>query len=256
MPNIFSFQFSTLSFSETVNEIINLSQLKKGAYICCANVHMTVEAVKKPSFRKVLQEADLAILDGMPLCWSYKLFHGFNPERIAGRHLMHALIQDAVFNSRSIFFFGSTSEKLDIAKDFLLKTYPGILIAGMIAPPFRALTEDENKVYAQQINDSGASLVFVALGCPKQEIWMHKMKGDINATMLGIGIALEVLTGQQISTPPWMERSGLEWLFRLLKEPKRLFKRYLYTNSYFIFLLLGALLKKQVNKESKSNTSI
>jgi N-acetylglucosaminyldiphosphoundecaprenol N-acetyl-beta-D-mannosaminyltransferase len=157
---------------------------------------------------------------------------------------MHALIQDAVLNGRSIFFFGSTPDKLDIAKEFLLKTYPGILIAGMIAPPFRALTEDENKVYTQQINDSGASLVFVALGCPKQEIWMHQMKGEINATMLGIGIALEVLTGQQISTPPWMERSGLEWLFRLLKEPRRLFKRYLYTNTYFIFLLLGALLKK------------
>jgi N-acetylglucosaminyldiphosphoundecaprenol N-acetyl-beta-D-mannosaminyltransferase len=245
--NLFSFQFSTFPFSETVNEISKLSQKKLGAYVCLANVHMTVEAVKNPNFDPVLRGADISLLDGMPLCWSYKLFHGFKPERIAGRHLMHALIKDAVLNSRSIFFFGSTSEKLDIAKDFLLKTYPGILIAGMIAPPFRALTEDENKVYAQQINDSGASLVFVALGCPKQEIWMHHMKGEVNATMLGIGIALEVLTGQQISTPPWMEQAGLEWLFRLLKEPKRLFKRYLYTNTYFIFLLLGALVKKLFN---------
>ncbi len=247
MFNLFSFQFSTFPFSETVNEISKLSQKKLGAYVCLANVHMTVEAVKNPNFDPVLRGADISLLDGMPLCWSYKLFHGFKPERIAGRHLMHALIKDAVLNSRSIFFFGSTSEKLDIAKDFLLKTYPGILIAGMIAPPFRALTEDENKVYAQQINDSGASLVFVALGCPKQEIWMHHMKGEVNATMLGIGIALEVLTGQQISTPPWMEQAGLEWLFRLLKEPKRLFKRYLYTNTYFIFLLLGALVKKLFN---------
>ena len=244
MFNLFSFQFSTLSFSDTVNEISILSQKKIGTYVCLANVHMTVEAVKNPNFDPVLRGADIAVLDGMPLCWSYNLIHGFKPERIAGRHLMHALIQDAVLNGRSIFFFGSTPDKLDIAKEFLLKTYPGILIAGMIAPPFRALTEDENKVYTQQINDSGASLVFVALGCPKQEIWMHQMKGEINATMLGIGIALEVLTGQQISTPPWMERSGLEWLFRLLKEPRRLFKRYLYTNTYFIFLLLGALLKK------------
>jgi N-acetylglucosaminyldiphosphoundecaprenol N-acetyl-beta-D-mannosaminyltransferase len=212
---------------------------------------MSVEAVKNPNFDPVLREADLVVLDGIPLCWSFNLLHRIKPDRVAGRHLMHALIQDAVLNGRSIFFFGSTPDKLDKAKEFLLKTYPGILIAGMIAPPFRALSEDENTVYAQQINDSGASLVFVALGCPKQEIWMHKMKGEINATMLGIGIALEVLTGQQISTPPWMERSGLEWLFRLLKEPKRLFKRYLHTNSYFIFLLLGALLKKLFNKESK-----
>jgi N-acetylglucosaminyldiphosphoundecaprenol N-acetyl-beta-D-mannosaminyltransferase len=215
---------------------------------------MTVEAVKNPNFDPVLREADLAVLDGMPLCWSFKLLEGVKPDRIAGRHLMHALILDAVLNGRSIFFFGSTPDKLDIAKDFLLKTYPGILIAGMIAPPFRALSEDENKLYAQQINDSGASLVFVALGCPKQEIWMHKMKGEVNATMLGIGIALEVLTGQQISTPPWMERAGLEWLFRLLKEPKRLFKRYLYTNTYFIFLLSSSLVKKKFNFESKKNS--
>jgi N-acetylglucosaminyldiphosphoundecaprenol N-acetyl-beta-D-mannosaminyltransferase len=242
--NLFSFQYSTLSFSDTVNEISKLSQKKLGAYICCANVHMTVEAVKNPNFDPVLREADLAVLDGMPLCWSFKILHGIKPDRIAGRHLMHALILDAVMNGKSIYFFGSTPEKLDIAKEFMLKTYPGILIAGMIAPPFRVLSEVENKAYAKQINDSGASLVFVALGCPKQEIWMHKMKGEVNATMLGIGIALEVLTGQQISTPVWMERAGLEWLFRLLKEPKRLFKRYLYTNTYFIFLLLGALVKK------------
>jgi len=250
LPNIFSFQFSTLSFSETVNEISKLSQLKKGAYVCVANVHMTVEALKNPYFDPVLRNADLAVLAGMPLCWSFKLLHGFKPDRIAGRHLMHALIQDAVLNGRSIFFFGSTSEKLDIAKDFLLKTYPGILISGMISPPFRALSVDENIAYAKHINDSGASLVFIALGCPKQEIWMHQMKGEINATMLGIGIALEVLTRQQNSTPLWMERSGLEWFFRLLKEPRRLYKRYLYTNSYFIFLLVSTLFKKIKNEKS------
>ena len=206
---------------------------------------MTVEAIKNPFFGQVLREADLSVLDGMPLCWSFQLLHDFKPDRIAGRHLMHALIQDAVLNGRSIFFFGSTPQKLALAEQFLLKNYPGLLIAGMISPPFRPLTVDENKVYATQINDSGASLVFVALGCPKQEIWMHHMKSEINATMLGIGIALEVLTGQQVSTPSWMERAGLEWFFRLLKEPRRLFKRYLYTNTYFIFLLSRAILQKK-----------
>jgi len=206
---------------------------------------MTVEAVKNPSFGEVLRQADLAILDGMPLCWSFYLLQGLRPDRIAGRHLMHALIRDSAINGRSIFFFGSTLEKLDNAEQFLLLNYPGIKIAGMISPPFRSLSEDENKSYAKQINASGASLVFVALGCPKQEIWMHHMKSEINATMLGIGIALEVLTGQQVSTPSWMERSGLEWFFRLLKEPRRLFKRYLYTNTYFIFILVRAILQKK-----------
>ena len=205
---------------------------------------MIVEAVKNPNFGKVLREADLAVLDGMPLCWTFKLLHGFKPDRIAGRHLMHALIQDALINDRSILFFGSTPEKLIKAEEFLLKKYPGLRIAGMISPPFRSLSVDENKEYAKQINASRASFVFVALGCPKQEIWMHHMKGEINATMLGIGIALEVLTEQQVSAPAWIERAGLEWFFRLLKEPRRLFKRYLYTNTYFIFILLRALLLK------------
>ena len=208
---------------------------------------MTVEALRDPSFGDVLREADLAVLDGMPLCWSFKLLHGFKPDRIAGRHLMHALLQEAVVNGMSVFFFGSTPEKLTIAKTFLIHNYPGLVIAGMISPPFRTLSADENKAFAKQINDSGASFVFVALGCPKQEIWMHHMKGEINATMLGIGTALEVLTGQQVSTPVWMEKAGLEWLFRLLKEPRRLFKRYLYTNTYFIFILVRALLLKKFN---------
>jgi N-acetylglucosaminyldiphosphoundecaprenol N-acetyl-beta-D-mannosaminyltransferase len=209
---------------------------------------MTVEALRNKSFGDVLRQADLAVLDGMPLCWSYKFFYGFKPERIAGRHLMHALIQEAALSGSSIFIFGSTPDKLAKAETYLINNYPGLVIAGMISPPFRALSVDENIAYAKHINDSGASLVFVALGCPKQEIWMHQMKGEINATMLGIGIALEVLTRQQNSTPLWMERAGLEWFFRLLKEPRRLFKRYLYTNAYFIFLLVSTLFKKIKNK--------
>lgn len=245
MPSLFNFQFSILSFTDTIRRIIELAQRKSGAYVCVANVHMTVEAVRNPSFGEVLRQADLAVLDGMPLCWSFHLLHGLKPDRIAGRHLMHALIQDAALNSKSIFFFGSTPEKLAKANEILLEMYPGIQIAGMISPPFRPLSFEENTAYAAQINASGASFVFVALGCPKQEIWMHRMKSEINATMLGIGVALEVLTGQQASTPTWMERAGLEWFFRLLKEPKRLFKRYLITNSYFIFLLVRTLLQKK-----------
>lgn len=237
MPNLFTFPFSTLSFTDTVRKIIHLTQKKVGAYVCVANVHMTVEAMNKPGFSEVLREADIAVLDGMPLCWSYKLLYGFKPERVAGRHLMEALINEAAGRSMSFFFFGSSPEKLEKAKKYLSSKYPGLLIAGMISPPFRSLSFEENRSYAQQINESGASLVFVALGCPKQEIWMHQMKGEINATMLGIGIALEVLTGQQASTPTWMERAGLEWFFRLLKEPRHLFKRYLITNTLFIWYI-------------------
>ena len=115
----------------------------------------------------------------------------------------------------------------------------------MVSPPFRVLSFEENIAYADHINASGASLVFVALGCPKQEIWMHQMKSKINAVMVGVGGAMEVLTGQQKRPPLWIENIGMEWFFRLCLEPRRLFKRYLYTNTYFIFLLARTLIQKK-----------
>jgi N-acetylglucosaminyldiphosphoundecaprenol N-acetyl-beta-D-mannosaminyltransferase len=245
LPNIFSFPFSTLSFAETIRKIIELAQKKAGAYICVANVHMTVEAVRNSEFGNALQEADLAILDGKPLCWSYQLLHGIKPDRIAGKHLMHALLTEACTHDISVFFYGSTTHILAHSEDYLNNNYQGLKIAGMISPPFRALSFEETNLTADQINASGASLVFVVLGCPKQEIWMYNMKSKINATMVGVGGALEVLTGLQKRPPSWMEQSGLEWFFRLCLEPKRLFKRYLLTNSYFIFLLIRTLIQKR-----------
>jgi len=203
---------------------------------------MTVEAIRDPAFGNVLQEADLAILDGMPLCWSYKILYGFKPDRIAGKHLMHALLLKATQNKMSVFFFGSSPEKLNQSESYLTQNYPGLMIVGMVSPPFRMLSFEEKMAYAKQINVSGASLVFVALGCPKQEIWMHNMKAHVNATMVGVGGALEVLTGQQKRPALWIENIGMEWFFRLCLEPRRLFKRYLYTNTYFIYFLCKEIL--------------
>ena len=245
MPNLFFFPFSTLSFTDTIRHITDLALHKKGAYVCVANVHMTVEAIRNPAFGNVLREADLAILDGMPLCWAYKLIHGFKPDRIAGKHLMHALLLEAYAKKIPVFFYGSSPEKLIKTEAYLTQHYPGLMIAGMISPPFRALSFEENLAYANQINESGASLVFVALGCPKQEIWMHNMKAHIHATMVGVGGAMEVLSGQQKRPPLWIENIGMEWFFRLCLEPRRLFKRYLYTNTYFIFLLAKTLIQKK-----------
>jgi N-acetylglucosaminyldiphosphoundecaprenol N-acetyl-beta-D-mannosaminyltransferase len=225
---------------------MDLAEKRLGAYVCVANVHMTVEAIRNPAFANVLQDSDLAILDGMPLCWSYKLLQGCKPDRIAGKHLMHALLLEAAEKKISVFFYGSSAHKLTLAKSYLNQNYPTLNITGMVSPPFRPLSFEENKSYAELINDSGASLVFVALGCPKQEIWMHNMKNQIHATMLGVGGALEVLTGQQKRPPLWIENAGFEWLFRLCLEPRRLFKRYLITNTLFIFFLSKEILIKQL----------
>lgn len=218
-------------------------RLQTSTMVCLANVHMLVEAKRNLDFRQIFQNADFRLLDGQPLVWSFRFFHGIRPERIAGKHLMHALLLQAAEEGEKVFFYGSTAEKLAKAERYLISHYPGLQIAGMLAPPFRALTSEEVIAHANHIKDSGASFVFVALGCPKQERWMHIMRGRIPAVMLGIGIALEVLTGQQKSTPLWMEKAGLEWMFRLGKEPKRLFKRYFVTNSYFILMFFREWLR-------------
>ncbi len=218
------------------------ARLRTSTMVCLSNVHMLMEADSNVDFNTIFRDADLRLLDGQPLVWSYQIFHGYSPERIAGRHLMHALLVKSIEEGMSVFFYGSTPEKLDRAERFLIQQYPGLQIAGMFSPPFRPLSAEEYQEHAISIQESGASLVFVALGCPKQERWMHTMRGRIPAVMLGIGIALEVLTGQQKSTPRWMERAGLEWLFRLMKEPGRLWKRYFITNTRFIVLFVKSWL--------------
>lgn len=244
--SIFSFNFSTLNFTDAVSAIIRLAEKKNSAYICVSNVHMVMEAKKDIAFGMVLQHADMAVLDGMPLCWSMALLHGIKTDRIAGRHLMDAILQKCAEQQLPIYIYGGRAEALDRAVNFIEDNYSGIQVVGSYSPPFRPLSDEEDLDVITKIKESGAAIVFVSLGCPKQEKWMAQMKNRIPAVMLGIGIALEVLTQQQKSTPPWMERSGLEWFFRLCKEPRRLFKRYLITNTGFVFLLLRTLLSKRV----------
>jgi N-acetylglucosaminyldiphosphoundecaprenol N-acetyl-beta-D-mannosaminyltransferase len=218
------------------------ARLQMSTMVCLSNVHMLMEAKGDQEFNQIFRNADLRLLDGMPLVWSFQFFHGKRPERIAGKHLMLALLEKASIQKISVFFYGSTPEKLTIAMSYLERHFPYLKIAGHYSPPFRALTAEEYQQHAELIQESGASIVFVALGCPKQERWMHTMKGRIPAVMLGIGIALEVLTGQQKSTPIWIENAGLEWLFRLYKEPRRLAKRYFVTNLQFMGLFLKTVL--------------
>lgn len=242
---LFSFRFSTLSLKETILHIVKMAVSKKSAYVCVSNVHMVVEATKDAAFTPILQNADLAVLDGMPLVWSMKLLNGIKAERIAGMHLMDGILQEARVNKDlAIYLYGSKTAVLKTAKQYILNNYRNVKIVGYHAPPYIALTASEELKVIEKINSTGANLIFVALGCPKQEKWMANMKGKIPAVMVGIGIALEVLTRQQARTPLWMEASGLEWFFRLLKEPRRLFKRYLITNSYYLLLFLKTLSRK------------
>jgi N-acetylglucosaminyldiphosphoundecaprenol N-acetyl-beta-D-mannosaminyltransferase len=198
---------------------------------------MTIEAVDHSDFAEVVNGADMVCADGMPLAKAVKLIYGQKIDRVAGMDMFPDLIQAADEQNLSIFLFGSTDEVLAKIKKKITTKYPAVKLVGAVSPPFRSLSDEEEAEYIKQINDSGAKMVFVALGCPKQEKWMAKHSKNINAVLLGVGGAFPVFVNEQKRAPKWMQNMSLEWLYRLIQDPKRLFKRYFYTNTKFLFLL-------------------
>lgn len=237
-----------LSFNDFVKKIISSSEFNISSYVCVSNVHMSIEAKKNPDFALIVNNADLVTPDGMPLVWAIRLLYGIKQERVAGMDLLPALLKEAEIKNLKICFYGGTESMLDLTKQYLKLNYSELLNPLFISPPFRELTQLEIEQDISKINEFGANLVFVALGCPKQEKWMAAMKGKINACMVGIGGALPVMIGMQKRAPIWMQKYGLEWLYRLIQEPRRLFKRYLVTNSLFVYYLIIELFKIRILK--------
>jgi N-acetylglucosaminyldiphosphoundecaprenol N-acetyl-beta-D-mannosaminyltransferase len=215
------------------------------AYVCFANVHMTIEAHKDEGFGQNVNRASLVLADGKPLAVAGRLLYGKKQERIAGMDFMPAILEKANQHHAKVFLYGSTPEMLDALREKIHSQYENVRVAGVIAPPFRALGHEELTAHIGQINQSGAHLVMVSLGCPKQEKWMAANSASINAVLLGVGGAFAVTAGLQKRSPAWMQRSGLEWLHRLAQEPGRLFKRYFVTNTSFLFLLSKELIKQK-----------
>ncbi len=243
---LISIDVTTGIYSEFIDRWVAMSQLKTSSYTCVANVHMLVEAHNDPDFAKIVNEADIVTPDGMPLTWGLKLIYGIDQQRVAGMDLLPDLLRKAENTGISVFFYGGTQNMLAQTEKFLIEKFPSLKISGMISPPFRSLLEHEEIEIIEKINQSGAQLVFVALGCPKQEKWMASMRGRIHATMIGIGGALPVMVGMQKRAPEWMQKASLEWLYRLVQEPKRLFKRYAVTNTTYLWLLARAVVAKKV----------
>jgi N-acetylglucosaminyldiphosphoundecaprenol N-acetyl-beta-D-mannosaminyltransferase len=246
MKKILSLLITTGTYNTFIESILHLGKKKESSYICVANVHMTIEAHRDSQFATMVNSANMVTPDGMPLAKAMKLLYGIKQERVAGMDLLPDLLLKAQEEQLGVFFYGGTDEMLKQTKEYILKYYPQLSKHDYLSPPFRPLTEEEEAAIIAKINNSRAHLIFVALGCPKQEKWMASMKGKINACMIGIGGALPVMIGKQKRAPKWMQRLSMEWLFRLIQEPKRLFKRYLLTNTLFIFLIIKDLIKKYI----------
>lgn len=218
-----------LDFTE--KNIENLS----GDYICVSNVHTTVTAFEDLDYLKIQNGGILAIPDGGPLS-TVGQKRGFKMmKRTTGPSFMGEIFKVSVKNGYRHYFYGSTDETLVKLYKVLKHDYPGIQIAGMYSPPFRPLNEEEDKVIVNQINEANADFVWVGLGAPKQEKWMAEHQGKIKGVMIGVGAGFDYFAGNISRAPEWMQKRNLEWLFRLLQDPRRLFDRYWHTNTKFIW---------------------
>jgi N-acetylglucosaminyldiphosphoundecaprenol N-acetyl-beta-D-mannosaminyltransferase len=235
---IVSLEISVVSYQQAMDRILELATERESSYACFSNVHMIVEAHKSLEFRKMVNQSNFAFADGMPLVFALKWLYGIRQDRIAGMDFMADVLKACEVRHLSIFFYGSTPEILASLQLYVTKKYPTLHLAGMISPPFRELSMEENNSMIDQINASGANIVLVGLGCPKQETWMAKNSSRIQASLLGVGGAFALYAGNAQRAPQWMRNVGLEWLYRLSQEPRRLAKRYVVTNSHFVYLFI------------------
>ncbi|MEO1387813.1 MAG: WecB/TagA/CpsF family glycosyltransferase [Cyanobacteria bacterium J06634_6] len=254
VQDVVGFPVSTLSFEQQITAVLAWAQSRQSRVVCVSNVHMLMEGHWNSDFSKVLLEADLLTPDGMPLVWMTRLLQGCHQDRAAGLELMQALCKSAEASGVSIFFFGSTLEMLSKIRAQLAKEFPNLKIAGMVSPPFRPLSPEEDEKIVREINQSSAGLVFVSLGCPKQERWMGKHRGEVKAVMVGLGGAFSVYAGAKRWAPTWVRENGLEWLYRLVQEPGRLWKRYASTIPPFVWLAFKQVMKARLGSPSNHST--
>ncbi|MFC5472178.1 WecB/TagA/CpsF family glycosyltransferase [Cohnella suwonensis] len=240
-------QITALSFNETLQQIGQWIEKGISKYVCVCTTHSLVTASQHNEFKQALNQAGICTPDGMPLVWALRALGYKQQERVDGTTLTKELCRLSSKNLYRIYLYGCTPSTLDTLKQKLEHDYPGIQIVGTASPPFRKLDEEEERKYINDINQANPDLVFVALGCPKQEIWMNKNRYDVKGVMIGVGAAFDYLAGNITRPPLFIQKSGLEWLFRLMMEPRRLWKRYLYNNSVFIYKYIKSFHRNKVN---------
>ena len=229
-------KINPITTSNFLNFIFNSINKKKSIYICVSNVHSCIESFKNIKFKIAHNSSDLAIPDGRPIFWALKILGSKNAEHLPGYYVTEKLIELSNKKKFKIGFYGSTSNNLAKIKTKLIKKYRNLKINYLYSPPFRELSIKEEIKIFKDIKKSKIDILFVCLGCPKQEFWMYKNKNKINCTMLGIGAVADFLSGNKILPNKFFEYLGLAWLIRLITEPRRLFWRYFSTNFLFIFL--------------------
>jgi N-acetylglucosaminyldiphosphoundecaprenol N-acetyl-beta-D-mannosaminyltransferase len=230
------------SKKDYLNLLVEFINKKTNAYVCFCNVHMLIEAYDDSSFASVVNNAKIVFADGFPIAKSFKWLYKLDQERINGMDFLPHFLSICNQHNYKVAIVGSTNEVLDIVDKKIKVDYGNVEITNLISPPFGKPWK--NSEYIDKINKTKTDVVFVALGCPKQERWMNEHYKQIDAVLFGIGGALPTYAEVVKRAPVWMQKNGLEWFYRLLMEPRRMFKRYLYTNFKFLYLLCLEKLNK------------
>jgi N-acetylglucosaminyldiphosphoundecaprenol N-acetyl-beta-D-mannosaminyltransferase len=243
---ILSFNINIISITEFLNQVKKFLSLKKGHYICVSNVHQCIEAHDSKDFAEVINNSDLAIPDGRPIYWALKLLDYQGVEHLTGYEVTKVLCRYAAKNNIKIGFYGGESDSLKKCVFNLKNEYQNLSIDYVKSPPFSDLNAEEKKEIIDNINKSEIKILFICLGCPKQEYWMAEHKELLNCISIGVGEVVNMISNKIGLTPKWIQSIGMRWLTRLIAEPRRLFWRYAYTNSKFIYFFLIQYIKFKI----------
>jgi len=242
--SILGMRVDATSYAGATGTVLEWARRGESRYVCIASVNNVMEAVDSAEFRSVMNAGDLVTSDGMPLVWGLRRLGVKTASRVYGPDLFPCVLRAAEQAGIPVGFYGGAGEDvLDRLESEALRRFPELRIVYRWSPPFRPLTPAEDAHVTHEIEASGAGILFVGLSTPKQELWMSAHRGRVPAVMLGVGAAFDFFTGAKAQAPRWMMRSGLEWLFRLFTEPRRLWKRYLKHNPRFVVYFAWQLLR-------------
>jgi exopolysaccharide biosynthesis WecB/TagA/CpsF family protein len=237
--SLFGTMYSIINYVDATNEIIEYAVCNKSYGVSALAVHGLVESYRNNELKDLVNSIHLVVPDGQPIRWVLNSFYNTKlQDRVYGPTLTLKVLEKANEKNLKVFLFGSTDKTITLFKAFIIEKFPQIQLVGTHVDRFREATIDEDLEDIQKINNSHANIILVGRGCPRQEVWVANHIGKVNAVMMAVGAAFDFHAGVINQAPVWMQDNGLEWLYRLIQEPRRLFKRYLNTNSFFIYLFL------------------
>jgi exopolysaccharide biosynthesis WecB/TagA/CpsF family protein len=245
--SIFGLKYCVTDYEEASDLIIEHAKIRKSFTVACLPVHGLIEAYRSKDFNKAANHIDMIVTESYPIIWALNTVHNLKlRKRVVGADLSLYVLEKANTYNLKVFLFGSREYTIRKFAEFIKFKYPNVEICGMQSDRFRESTEKEDKMDIDLINSAGAQIVFVGRGCPRQEYWINSHKNQINASMIAIGAVFDWYAGTLRRAPKWMQNLSLEWLYRFMQEPRRLWKRNLITNSYYLFLMAKFILKKKL----------